>query len=650
MLNRAQLQHYFRNLIALPTALVLTLASGLANADDTEIFFGRQSSQPNVLLILDTSGSMGRTDGTGITRLQRLKTALNTLLTTTNDINVGLITYSGISNSIEHQIRPVTENRDELLATINGLTDGSATPTVSALHKGYLYFSGAPLPYTARGRAYKAPFWYECTNPSIVDDTCFDNEGLSGASRQLRLPNPSTYEFGPAAPIPADLEITDDMLQADVFAAGYIYKHPHCTDDLNHPSCVTNQLRGVVNFKSPIASECQSNHIVLLTDGKPTLREKHALVIETELPIAACVDVEAIGYPLGGRCGVDLTEHMANTDLSDSIDGINNVITHTIGLEFDEPWLISLSEGDNTSDGSGGNHYQASSTQSLLDAFEAIVGVAQTELNTFVAPAITVDQFTGLGHRDDIYLPLFIPSSRSNWSGNLKRYRFAGSPPVLKDVNNNTAIDASGTFYPSAQSWWSSEADGNSTLLGGAASKLDADSRNVYTNISGNILTDAENKVHETNGLIDAVALEVDADVNIVELLQWTRGVDVLDHDEDPNTTTRKQMGDPLHSQPLLITYSREQTTADTTDLTEEVNYTYNSVAFFGTNQGYLHAIDTQSGEEVFSFIPDDLLPNLSSFYEDERRVTKLYGLDGDLSSWVEDNCGGSSRVYINHT
>ena len=85
--------------------LVLGLIYGLAIgapvlADDTEIFFGGSSTAagtvlPNVLLILDTSGSMSDKDGGSVTRLDRMKEALGQILASATNINVGLMRFSG---------------------------------------------------------------------------------------------------------------------------------------------------------------------------------------------------------------------------------------------------------------------------------------------------------------------------------------------------------------------------------------------------------------------------------------------------------------------------------------------------------------------------------------------------------------------------
>ncbi len=68
-------------------------------ADDTDIYLGSKTSigaiQPNVLFVLDTSGSMSNTDDTDpeVTRLDRMKEALHTILDIATNINVGLMRF-----------------------------------------------------------------------------------------------------------------------------------------------------------------------------------------------------------------------------------------------------------------------------------------------------------------------------------------------------------------------------------------------------------------------------------------------------------------------------------------------------------------------------------------------------------------------------
>ena len=110
------------------SALSLLTVGNALHADDTEVFFGAQTSQstsfPNVLFVLDTSGSMGSTDGTGITRIDRMKNALTEILGSVTNINVGMMRYNGY-NSGGPLLYPITYIDKELCP--NGVCNGGSS-------------------------------------------------------------------------------------------------------------------------------------------------------------------------------------------------------------------------------------------------------------------------------------------------------------------------------------------------------------------------------------------------------------------------------------------------------------------------------------------------------------------------------------------
>ncbi|MEE4662021.1 MAG: VWA domain-containing protein, partial [Halieaceae bacterium] len=83
-------------------------------ADDTEIFFGdvsENAAAPNLLLIVDTSGSMGsRVAGTGKTRMQNVQEGLHLLLNSLNNVNVGLMRFSNPGGPVLYQIENIDKN------------------------------------------------------------------------------------------------------------------------------------------------------------------------------------------------------------------------------------------------------------------------------------------------------------------------------------------------------------------------------------------------------------------------------------------------------------------------------------------------------------------------------------------------------------
>ncbi len=137
---------------------------------------------------------------------------------------------------------------------------------------------------------------------------------------------------------------------------------------------------------------------------------------------------------------------------------------------------------------------------------------------------------------------------------------------------------------------------------------------------------DEDNELHEDNSSITnedlAIQNETDADDLREAILKWARGVDVKDSNGNGSTSDyRTQMGDPIHSQPIIVNYG-----------------TNDSAIFVATNQGMLHSFDTETGEENFAIMPKELLQNLHHFYKDTPSLTHEYGLDGDMVLRTVDN------------
>jgi type IV pilus assembly protein PilY1 len=105
-------------------------------------------------------------------------------------------------------------------------------------------------------------------------------------------------------------------------------------------------------------------------------------------------------------------------------------------------------------------------------------------------------------------------------------------------------------------------------------------------------------------------------------------------------------MEDPLHSVPTIVNYFKDRKN----DISERL-------MFIGTNSGYLHAIklDKNTPQEVFSFIPKELLQNLDKYYGGgELLETKAYGIDGPITHWHQDLNGNGNveaadgeKVYV---
>jgi len=489
---------------------------------------------------------------------------------------------------------PLTDVRTELLNELNNFKASDGTPTVGALLEARRYFAGLPMNY--------------------------------GKDRDDGTP---------------DVDNTDRYSRVstrDSFTGGVIERPDGCDIiDLNSQHCAGEYVSGDPVYISPMEHECQSNHVIVLTDGEPNAN----IVAKTEaqqLVGGTCAYTN--GYE-GGLCGVEVAGYLKGDDedqnqgdaddphdLRPDIPGRQNLTVHTIGFNLDNQWLDDIA-----ADG-GGIYRTADSALELIDAVNSIVSEVKKVDTTFVAPGATVDQFSRLSHRKDIYLALFQPSRKPGWKGNLKKFEIKGSPPAIFDSNNKPAVDTvSGKFKGTSRSFWSATDDGNNSLIGGAAALLDPDDRNIVTYFTGNQpeLLATNNLVIQDN--ITPTLLNAADDAERDKMLDWLYGIDVLDEDEDEDITDfRNHLGDPLHSRPLLITYGGTQADPD-------------SMLVFGTNDGFLHALNTRDGTEEFAFIPEPLFANLKTLYDNNSVAptdSRIYGMDGDLTLWTQDNNANS--------
>ena len=474
------------------------------------------------------------------------------------------------------------------------------TPTVGAIEEAHRYFAGLAVNHGKNRHVH---------NINTIDDD------------RTRLSHPDSYTGGTQV------------------------RPVHCMDSrLSTPECEAEIITGNPVYKSPAEFECQPNYMVLLSDGEPWIGggnskppEWHDTIAYVQERHGGNCDITGLNIPY--RCGAELTKHMFENDLSNDVDGKQNVITHAVGFNIKSDWIKDLAE-----DG-GGDYYEAETASELLFALSDIVTNVSEGGSTFVAPAITLDQTSRLSHRDDVYLALFEPAGTDAWHGNLKKYKFDG--PVLKDQVPAIAIDKdTGEFLTTARSYWSADVDGSEVTLGGAAHELDPLDRNIVTYAGTESLLTAANRIDTDNTFITPAVFGAADSAELTKLVDWMTGFDVKDADEDESTNdTRHHIGDPLHSTPVLVTYGPGNPDDDNVE-----NDDPESVVFFGTNEGFLHAIDAQNGSEDFAFMPPELLKNVKTLFEDRtinRSGGKPYGMDGDLTLWTIDNNGNG---YIEST
>ena len=635
----------------------LTLSS---QADDTDIYNSRAALEqlgikPNILFLLDTSGSMNDDidgDNPSATEDSKLMTMKETLLAFINDtdlqsrVRVGLGRFNNSSGSI---IYPVTDLNSTTLPEIRsvigdhdprvtpavygpGMIASGFTPGIPTLYEGLRYFMGESVLY-----------------------------GLSRPAAGVG--NQSDYRLSHHATMTGETHSTGNALCTYNTPGDY-------TSGLANPqssSCRLESYSGSPTYVSPITDQCQPNHIVLLTDGALNTGVNETDVeafLDYDNTGVSCANSSSAGQVCGTNIasfmnqdleydaqGDPITTHPINAIYKDANGvavGNQGIITHTIGFVNSDPYLQTLA------DAGGGDFYYPDDEDELLAVFQSLFDEVLSVDSTFSAPAATINQFNRLNHRNEVYFALFLPRENKRWPGNVKKYRF-GVHPTNPDLGNfildgkgNIAVDpGTGFFFPSSQDEWDEQVAIPTEFdvrVGGAASQIDdAGPRNIFSYFGTSALT-SNNNLLSYNGTVDDDDLGV-APGTGQDFVNWANGIDVIDHDGDNDKTEyRKEYGDPLHSRPVLVTYSVDGSDPRNPDNDE-------LVMFFGTNEGYMHAIDAQSGEELWSFFLPENISKIADLMNNPQG-RHVYGTDGRPSVWVNDvdgdgNIETGDHVYL---
>lgn len=763
-----------KHLKYLSCLLGVVIASGQfsAVADDSEIYSSAKPvANPNILFLLDTSGSMNSEDvddgkGGKKSRISILQEVFaDVLANAPPNLNVGLMRYGGEESAdpsgvgfpvkpIDAEALPIITSRiaaaqdnlpdpssvqtvrEFLPQVVNSWQARGATPIVDAMAEVARYYRGEPV--SSFGAL--QPNHVRAAHPASYDnnlgyDSCasysapYSCNKTAGACYYEITPGSCSTQWVDAGC--AQFEATNDACcswtassfdesgQPNGWACtgGYTcpgYNYANClvqggqveAEICEQRSCI-GQVTGIANYTSPMTSECQSNYIVFMSDGRPEGMSGIASypasqsLIETELG-KTCADSPS-GYP-AGTCGPELAEYLANEDQSTTIEGKQTIEMFTIAFALNDPdgtkYLESLAEAGHLKVASnadqlrnalqqviaqvtnvnktvttepvyaaahrlgtatlvaqaatdkshplvstwalwksfvtspelaevmmkliepsvftGGasslavansNFFHANNVKDLTEAFTSIIGRVQSSASSFASPTYRVDPNSYLAHSDEVFIPIFMRTPNAQWKGNLKKFKLDNGVIVGKTDTAVTqpAVDAKGQFLDSAWDFWGSAASGAEVTAGGAASLLDPLKRKLLTD-DNSALIDFDNTLSKS-ALGDAAM----SDAQLESLLKFIRG-----YNEDG--TVRHHLGDIMNSKPVMVRDSKN-----------------NSYVLAGSNEGYLHAFDTETGIEKWAFMPSTLLKNIKTLYENPLTKQHLYGVDGPLTIWYDD-------------
>lgn len=761
-----------RSCLSYLLGLVIASCQLSAIADDSEIYSSAQpAANPNILFLLDTSGSMNSQDvddgqGGKKSRISVLQEVFADVITNAPpNLNIGLMRYggeetadpSGVSfplKPIDSEALPVITNsipldqdnlpdpvagqtvRDFLPQVVNSWEAKGATPIVDSIVEVARYYGGEEVSSfatlmpnhvrAAHPASYIGALGYETCASYSPPNTCNKTAGycygtIIAGSCTTQWVDTGCSQFEPInnaccawsgsnlneAGQPTTWECTGGYTCAGFNYANCLVQGGQVEAEICQEHYCNAAVTGTANYTSPLSSECQSNYLVFMSDGRPegingiVNYPSSRSLIETKIG-KACIDSPS-GYP-AGTCGPELAEYLANEDQSSTLDGKQTIETFTIAFALNDPdgtkYLKSLAESghlkvaanadqlrnafqqviaqvttvskpvaaepvyaaarpfstanwvaqaatDKTNPlvstwalwksflnnpdlaeavlklvepsvftgstpslaATNSNFFHANNVKDLTDAFTSIIGRVQAAAASFASPTYKVDPNSYLAHSDEIFIPVFARTPNARWKGNLKKFKLENGVIVGKTDTGTTqaAVDAKGQFLDSAWDFWGATASGSSVSEGGAASLLEPADRVILTNNSYALIP-LDNTISKTT-LGDAAM----ADAEHTALIQFARGYDA-------DGKALHHLGDIMNSKPVMVRDSKAK-----------------SYVLAGSNDGYLHAFDSETGVEKWAFMPAVLLKNLQVQHENALTKEHLYGVDGALTVWYDD-------------
>jgi type IV pilus assembly protein PilY1 len=392
----------------------------------------------------------------------------------------------------------------------------------------------------------------------------------------------------------------------------------------------------------PIQYKCQKNFVVLMTDGRPqgegdslmsdytgefdyvegflgTPYDKNADGLDPDPahdnPPPICVstrtycgrpvhsdDAEPCEYIWGGSDYLDdVAKKLKDDDLRTNLQDKQSISTYTIGF------TVANSLLERTAQLGGGKYFAADNAAELAQAFTDTLTAIVADSESFMSPVVPLSQSARTQSGDRMYMGLFRPKSGGGmWAGNLKKYGVSSADGSMLDATGAPATGGDGELSTNAKSYWDGVPSGATVARGGVGELLltRSTARTIYTNTPVTTLladlTHATNRFQTSNALLLGTMLGLAATdtTGRTKLINFIHGLDSYDEDADGNTSEKRDwiLGDIIHSSPLVVSYG-----------------TNNGLVLVGANDGMLHAFDDATGQELWAFIPDVVLPNLKN-------------------------------------
>ena len=438
--------------------------------------------------------------------------------------------------------------------------------------------------------------------------------GPEGASQKLPLKMALTT---PLQPDPGDNELTSEF-----------NSNINAMETATYSPLAEGLAKVGVDYSIPksgvIDEYCQKNFVIVITPG---VSSEDQTFVSTKLgdDWAGLSDYDGDSNDAAKTLTIDGTTYTIPTNTQGSTylddvahylythhivaynDGFQNVSTYTVGFMGDQAtnlFLINTSNNgngnvnlyDTTDSDYGKYHFTADSPDDLSEQLLAAVNDILSKTTFFTAPVVPVTRTTS-GNR--IYMAFFKPDEANFWEGNVTKFGLSADNEIV-DSAGNAATWPNGAMKEDVVPYWATKNWADSTK----SNYIHNSNRTIYTYLQGSLV-----EFNSSNPDLTAAVLGNPTDVTvngttvtgIAKVINYVRGADVFDEDEDGDTGENREIitGDVLHSEPCVVQHSSSTT-----------------MVYFGANDGMLHAVLDSDGTEAWAFIPPDQLPRLKDIVE----------------------------------
>ena len=605
----------------LATSGIMTIlaCSSAVQADDIDAYLvpPQDPVSPNVLFVLDESGSMGWDHPS---RMSELKTAMKRVLDNTenDNINAAILAYTSRTHPTQviHNFALIKDKRTDMKEAVDDLSPSGWTPSVHALASAMKVYIDD---FNDGSTEIKSPVKHLT---DAEDNWCRPNFVIFMSDGD---PNSNRY----TRDLGGDLKLSTTPDQ---------YKNAAGT--LSNCSTSTTETPYKNAFNGIIYRDSDENY-----DGSCT---KEIVTRGRNIDLMT-----------GGLWDADIPE-------TDRDESIQNIVTYAIGMKMPKNEDGSVDETSNRYQymnyiayHGGGKYFPGDDADQLTKAFQQILDDAKTSIPyAYSAPTIPFNSENAAVSGDYLYLPLFEPGTTYAWKGNIKKFSISfkdkdGDIKIrIKDATKKPATTVKGgtIVLDDNTDFWNDtgSSDEAEVTKGGAASKMaitGSAKRNLYTDVGLNAdddLLDDTNRVHTDNygttitkTLLDADDTIDDAEArNLLRWISWS----------DTEKAHEGEMGAPLHTQATVV------------DVDDDGDGDYVLVS---TVEGILHAFyakdlatDKQGGQEAWAYMPEELLGTIKDFKANGSLIDEatgsfdspLYGLDGPMTVY---ETGGKRYVVV---